>query len=66
MDTSYVDQATLDLADTCIFKGKFYDQEKKKVGMVVLPDSFFALHQAEPNMRSFRQVGLDGYFGLEP
>ena len=34
--------------------------------MVVLPDSFFALHQAEPNMQVFRQVGLDGYFRLEP
>ena len=34
--------------------------------MVLLSDSFFDLHQAEPNMHVFRQVGLDGYFGLEP
>ena len=44
METSYVDQTPLDLANTCIFKGEFYDQDKKKVGMVLLPDSFFDLH----------------------
>lgn len=37
METSYVDQTPLDLANTCIFKGEFYDQEKKKVGMVLFP-----------------------------
>ena len=66
METSYVDKTPLDLANTCIFKGDFYDQEKKKVGMVLLPDTFFDLHQAEPNMDVFKKVGLDGYFGLEP
>ena len=40
METSYVDKTPLDLANTCIFKGDFYDQDKKKVGMVLLPDSF--------------------------
>ena len=35
--------------------------------MVLLPDTFFDLHQAEPNMEIFKKkVGLDGYFGLEP
>lgn len=56
METSYVDQTPLDLANTCIFKGEFYDLEKRKVRMVLLPDSFFNLHQAEPNMQVFRQV----------
>ena len=36
------------------------------MGVVILLESFFALHQAQPNMQVFRQVGLDGYFGLEP
>ena len=66
METSYVDKKPLDLANTCIFKGEFYDQEKRKVGMVLLPNSFFDLHQAERNMQVFKQVGLDGYFGLDP
>lgn len=66
METSYVDKTPLDLANTCIFKGEFYDQDKKKVGMVLLPDTFFDLHQVEPNMKILRHVGLDGYFGLEP
>ena len=66
METSYVDKTPLDFTNTCIFKGDFYDQDKKKVGMVLLPDTFFDLHQAEPNMNIFKQVGLDGYFGLEP
>ena len=66
METSYVDQTPLDLANTCIFKRDFYDQDKKKVGMVLLPDSLFDLHQAKPIMKIFRQVGLDDYFGLEP
>ena len=34
--------------------------------VLLLLDSFFDLHQAEPNMKIFKQVGLDGYFGLEP
>lgn len=66
MDTSYIDQAPLEAAETCIFKGEFFDKEQKKVGTVILPDSFFALHKAEPNMDIFKKVGLDGYFGLEP
>ena len=45
MDVSYVDQAALEAAETCIFKGAFYDKEQWKVGTVILPDTFFMLHQ---------------------
>ena len=53
METSYVDQVPLEATETCIFKGEFFDQEKRKVGVVVLPDSFFALHQI-PSLPSTR------------
>lgn len=66
METSYIDQVALEAADTCIFKGEFYDLENRKVGLVILPESFFDLHHVEVNMRIFKQVGLEGYFGLEP
>ena len=58
METSYVDKTPLDLANTCIFKGDFYDEEKRKVGMVLLPDTFFDLHQAEPTWKFSRKWGL--------
>ena len=45
---------------------KTLDKEQKKVCMVILPESFFALHQDPICMEIFEQVGLDGYFKLEP
>ena len=44
MDVSYVDKVALDAANSYIFKGSFFDKEQKKVGMMVLLESFFALH----------------------
>lgn len=33
---------------------------------MILPDSFFSLQQVKQCMEIFEQVGLDGYFKLEP
>ena len=34
--------------------------------MMVLPDSFFKLHQVKPCIEIFEKVGLDNYFKLDP
>lgn len=36
------------------------------MGAIILPDSFFNLHQAQLCMDIFKMVGLDGYFKLAP
>lgn len=56
----------LDQAETCLFKGNFYDKEKRKVGVVLPPDSFFKLHNTEECKRVFGKVDLEGYCRVPP
>lgn len=41
MDTSYIGFETLEEHITCLFKGTFYDKDDKKVGVIMVLDTFF-------------------------
>lgn len=62
MNVSYLEHEALEEANTCVFKGSFYDEERKNVEVVIPPTSFFKLHKQKDCQQVFEKVGQDTYF----
>lgn len=43
LDTCYIETNALDECGACIFKGHFYDNATRKVGVVLPSDTFFKI-----------------------
>lgn len=56
----------LDTHNTCVFKGSFNNPQGKKVGLVMLPDTFFDVNRRKECKDMFHRVGLKGYYDLPP
>ena len=66
VETSHLEVEDLKKVNACLFNGILFDKSQKKVGVVLPPDSFFALHKQEECVAVFEKVGLEGYFKLQP
>ena len=61
-----MDVKTLESHNTCVFKGSFYNKHGKKAGVVMISDTFFALHQRRDCKEIFNLVGLKDFYRLPP
>lgn len=66
MNTSYMEAKTHEEWDTYIFKGHFYDNAARKVGIVRPPNSFFHVLVLPRSQAILRKCDLYGYFNLPP
>ena len=66
MEISHLERKTLEEANTCIFRGTFYDEERKSVSVILPPATFFKLHEDPVCQNAFNKVGLEKYFQLPP